>query len=369
MTKEVMMTRYAVDPDRGVLTRTIATRAGETARDVAPFQTADPAVRTQLAAALTGLSDALWNAYTDPASGALLRFPPDPDDQDDPRFDPTRVIHAVREPNLPEDGYLPPERFTSDAAAHEVGRVLHTIGDAILLDLVAQEVEAEVTAVAQADTGYFAGRAAQAILLTRVEALPAQVEAAFEAFQESPYDREAILDRFDPHAASVVAAHWLLCAAQIASQTSGINVESIMHVADDLEMLAVETTSTMLSLQAHGKTPDEAVSELIGIALGTARGLVSTALIESLTAGGQPVNGPVQISSIDPRRPAPDLLEALLDGIEGAFLVWDHYDDTDPVSDDLPDHEWEKRQTNRRTTFAYLVEDAATASKNRLHLR
>ena len=368
MTKEVAMTRYAVDQGRGVLTRTIATRAGETASDVALFQTVDLAARTQLAAALTKLSDALWNAYTDPESDALLRSLA-ADDEDDPRFDPTRVIHAVREPNLPEDGYLPPERFTSEAAAHEVGRILHTIGDPALRDLVAQEVEAEVSAVAQADTGYFAGRAAQAILLTRVKALPTQVEAAFEAFQQSPYDREAILARFDPHAASVVAAHWLLCAAQIAAQTSGINVESIMLVADDLEMIPVETTSTMLSLQAHGKTPDEAVSVLIGIALGVARGLVSAAVIESLTAGGQPVNGPVQISSIDPRRPAPDLLEALLDGIEGAFLVWDDYDDTDPVSDDLPDHEWEKRQTNRRTTFAYLVEDAATASKSRLRLR
>ena len=363
------MTRYAVDPDRGVLTRTITTRAGEIAGDVALLHTTDPAEGSRLAVALTRLSDALWNAYADPASDALLRFSPDPGDEDDPRFDPARVIHAVREPNLPEDGYLPPERFTSEAAAHGVGRILHTIGDHTLRDLVAREVEAEVTAVAQADTGYFAERAAQAILITRVAPLHAQVEAAFDAFQEGPYDREAILDRFDPHAAAVVAAHWLLCAARIASQASGIATESIIQVADDLEELSVETPSNVLSLQVHGRTPHEAVSALIGIALGAAGGLIPAALIDSLAAGEQPVDRLMQISTVDPRRPAPDLLEDLLDGIEGSYLVWDDYDDTDPVGDDFPDQELETRQANRRTTFAYLVEDAATADKSRLQLR
>ncbi|BAK37575.1 hypothetical protein MLP_45610 [Microlunatus phosphovorus NM-1] len=41
-------------------------------------------------------------------------------------LDPAQLLHTRWEPNLPEDGYLPPERFRTQAAARELGRILHT---------------------------------------------------------------------------------------------------------------------------------------------------------------------------------------------------------------------------------------------------
>lgn len=74
----------------------------------------------------------------------------------------------------------------------------------------------------------------------------------------------------------------------------------------------------------------------------------------------------MQVSTVDPRLPAPYLVEDLLEATEGAFRVWDENDDTDPPADDIADVEWDAREATRRTTFAYLVVDAATEHKTRL---
>jgi len=64
----------------------------------------------------------------------------------------------------------------------------------------------------------------------------------------------------------------------------------------------------------------------------------------------------------------PGRREGLLEAIEGAFQVWDENDDTHS-SDHVSDEEWTAHEATWRTTFAYLVEDVATAHKSRLGLR
>jgi hypothetical protein len=65
------VTCYAVDDDSNTLVRTWPVGHGQRAAIVATLpDSAEPAERLALSAALSGLSDALWRCYTHPASAA-----------------------------------------------------------------------------------------------------------------------------------------------------------------------------------------------------------------------------------------------------------------------------------------------------------
>lgn len=130
----------------------------------------------------------------------------------------------------------------------------------------------------------------------------------------------------------------------------------------------IETPSTVLSLQLHGSTPQEAASALIGTVLGATAGHIPALLVESLATSERTTDKLVRIFAVDPRRPVPDLIEDLLDAIEGAFQVWDEHDDTHPVVTFRTSNGQRTKRVDA-TTFAYLVEDAATEHKSRLKTR
>lgn len=155
-------------------------------------------MRIALAAALTGLSDALWAAYADPASDDQLpQHSPVDDGATNKDLNPAQLLHAHWEPNLPEDEYLQPERFHAQAQptnSASSSTPSPTRGSATRWPA---RVEAEVAAVEQAETWYFVDHAAQAILMTCVYPSPAQVDATFDALQANLFDK-TVLDRFDP---------------------------------------------------------------------------------------------------------------------------------------------------------------------------
>lgn len=83
----------------------------------------------------------------------------------------------------------------------------------------------------------------------------------------------------------------------------------------------------------------------------------------------------VRLTPLDPRRPARDLLEDLLTGINGCWLLHDEYAEPDDEGDegDEPDGEdesddetAERHQRRSRARFAALVRAVAAQNRDRL---
>lgn len=255
--------------------------------------------------------------------------------------------------------------------SHQVGRTLHEINDDVLRKLVVAEVEAELAAIKQAELGDFAGRAAQAVLFTRWDASPTQVAAAFDLFMAEPFGSQQLIEQIDPHAASVAAAYWLLCAAEIASEVSGYNVNDVIMEADNIEAIPAETPRVVLGYLDKGEDPYDVIGELIRSAVQVAGGVAkASALLSELSEENvEEVDREVKLSVLDPKRPALDLLEDLLTGIHAAFLLWDEYsDDEDIPNEDAPDEEWEALAMRKRDSFASELRDRAEENRHLIGL-
>ncbi|WP_204037115.1 hypothetical protein [Micromonospora qiuiae] len=74
----------------------------------------------------------------------------------------------------------------------------------------------------------------------------------------------------------------------------------------------------------------------------------------------------IRLTTLDPRRPARDMLEDLLDGIRGCWLVYHEYAEQ-PASprDDVTDDEWDDEID---TAFNNEVRARAFADRHRLNL-
>jgi hypothetical protein len=140
-----------------------------------------------------------------------------------------------------------------------------------------------------------------------------------------------LLDRFEPSAAAIAAARCLRCAAEIAAEVSGVDWTAVVMEADDIEAMPVLTPSTVLALLARGDSEWEVVTRLLreahAVAEGKLSGLGQLAwAVEQFRhlkeAGVGEETLELRLTPLDPRRPGPDLLEDLLTGIAGCFLLW-----------------------------------------------
>jgi hypothetical protein len=398
------VTRYAIDEERGLLLASWSTGTGDTAAVVAELPPrADKAAGLRLAAALSELSDVLWRCYTHPASATLTTEP----NTEGWRRDLTRkaftdVLPALAKPSLPDgDGSILMSYDPVEEGAHRTGRALHAIGGAGLTRLVTAEVGAELEAVERAERGDLSGRARQAVALTRADASPAQVAAADRLLHDDPLDGAALMTDVDPAAAAVAAAHWLKAAADVAAGESGLEPEGIVHEADNIEALACETPTLVLAALADGLSPHAVVTGLIQDAMTAAEGrLPALGLLDALAehierlAPHTDLDDPGQreqfmdslrVTPLDPARPAPDLLEDLLAGIHGCWLVYQEYAGTTgttepagatdgdwPDEPDEPDESehgdayYEAQHERLRTGFADAVRAAAQHEHDRL---
>ncbi|MGI5507181.1 hypothetical protein [Lentzea sp. CA-135723] len=340
------MTKYAFDEERRALIATWETGDGHLARTVAVLPpSADHEGALRLAASLTTVSTMAWWTYTHPASAAENVEP----DSEGWRRQHEREAFAevpghVRKPYLPNDqGYLVQSLVRVEEAAHRVGRAVHAIGDHELTEAVVADVEQELAAVERAERGDFSGRARQAVQLSRADASPLQVHAAHDFLHAHPLWSSKLFEEVDPTAAAVAAAHWLQAAAEVAGGVAGIDPVSVVVEADDIEALAVETPTLVLERLAAGESPRHVVVDLVAGAMiaGEGRlpdpdGLVDAIAEararaeqygpgdEELLAGLMP-----RVTPLDPARPAQDLLEDLLDGIRGCWLLYRSHADVD----------------------------------------
>jgi hypothetical protein len=334
------VTRYAVDEERGALVAVWATGAGDQAASVArlPEGCAAEDART-VAFTLTGLCDAAWRTYTHPASAAESLEEHSEGWQRQVERDAFGMVpDAIRKPPLPERGMLSESLIAVTENAHRVGRALHAIGDEELTEAVVREAEVELAAVEQAELGDLRGRARQAVVLSREDVSPLQVGAADALLREDPFGDERLFTEVDPAAAAVAAAHWLKAAADVAARVAGIEATSVVERGDDIETLPHETPTVVLALIEEGASPREAVTALIRDALLVAEGLVPNvvglvqavedALVDAERAGEEEgladaLLAGIRATPLDPARPALDLLEDLLAGIHGCWLVYD----------------------------------------------
>jgi hypothetical protein len=356
---------YALDEERHALmvfwdtgTGCTASTIAELARDVP-----DDAIQ-RLVHALTLLSAQAWRTYTHPAAAADdLEVNTEGWRRDGHREAFATVTEALTKPNLPSGGMLTVSYNPVEETAHQVGRALHSINNPGLAGQVVAEVQAELAAVEQAELGELSGRARQAVALTRAGASPAQVQAADEILATDPLGNPALFTEIEPTAGAIAATHWLQAAADVTAKASGFAPTQIIVEADNIEALAHETPTIVLELLQLGLSPYETVTGLVRGAMTAAEGRIpdlgelldQIAQAEELAEQHQDRHlrdallNELRTTPLDPNRPAHDLLEDLLDGIRGCWLIYQ--DNTDPEDEDA---------------FADAVRAEANANRDRL---
>ncbi|MFF3005439.1 hypothetical protein ACFVTF_21800 [Kitasatospora sp. NPDC057940] len=378
------MTRYSTDPARRELIAAWGTGEGDLATRVAAVPAGtDTATLMRLARTLTHLSEAAWRTYTHPASAAASTDPNSEGwrrEEERKSFD--EVPGAITQPNLPQDGMLDVEYSPLVESAHRAGRALHAIANADLTAAVLAETAIELAAVENAELGDLAGRARQAVLLSREGASPVQVAAADRLLEQDPFGLASLFTDIDPTAAAVAAAHWLAAAAEVTAEAAGHSPTAVLLEADNIEALPHETPTLVLELLEAGASPYDAVTGLVRHALHIADGLlpdpaglreqldnIDDDLAEHTGPGTDPEDTGLRLTPLDPKRPAPDLLEDLLAGIHGCWLLHEEYDeldDEDGFGDDGQDDEHTGQAGIDRRRFAHLVREAAAAHHDRL---
>ena len=291
---------------------------------------------------LTGLSEALWDRYVNPESGEEA--------EDGPTAD---LEAGLRSPNLPDDaGLLLVSYDPVEEAAHRVGRLLADIGDAGVLEAVVAEVRRETEAVTAAELGDLSGRAAQAVVLDRVDASPVQVYAADQLLRAEPLGSEALLTSVDPAAACVATAHWLAAAASVAGRLTDEEAAEVFARADDIEACSIEVPSLVVqAIVEQGISPRDVVVDLLREAAAVREGRLPNVM--GILAGVRDAIDqaeqvpeeerdavrealmPSRATLLDPARAARDLLEHLLDGLHSTLVVYD--DETDGDEDEFLD--------------------------------
>ncbi|CAM5571333.1 hypothetical protein ACIG0C_09625 [Kitasatospora aureofaciens] len=380
------MTRYCVDPVRHELIATWGTGEGDLATRIATVPTGtDLAALSRLAGALTQLSTAAWRTYTHPASAAdSLEVNSEGWRREEERKAFDEVTAAVTTPNLPQGGSMIVEYSPVLENAHRVGRALIALDIPDLTEAIRAETTVELAAVESAELGDLTGRAQQAVLLSREGASPAQVSAADRLLQEDPFGPAALYSDIDPTAAAVAAAHWLYAAAEAVSEASGYAPTEVIREADNIEALPHATPTLVLELLDNGVSPYDAVTGLVRHAMRVADGVLPdpAAVREQLdedeemiieydddSEEADDVLTGIRLTPLDPRRPAHDLLEDLLTGINGCWLLHQEYaedEDRDDDEEESDDETAERHQHHSRAQFAALVRAIAADNRDRL---
>ncbi|GIJ12865.1 hypothetical protein ACFFMR_18230 [Micromonospora andamanensis] len=378
------MTWYAIDESRSELMASWETGYGAVATRVATLPAgATSRQRMALAAELSRLSEALWRCYTHPASAAdSLELNSEGWRRERTRNQFASVTGHISKPNLPDgDGMLVVSYDPVEEYAHRVGRCLHAAADTDLTAAVITDVQAEIAAVEGAELGDLSGRSIQAVQLTRQDASPVQVAAANQILTDNPLGAGELFLHLDPTSACVAAAHWLQAAAEVTSELSGTAVTEIVMEADDIEALPHATPTAVLELMEIGLSPTHVVTSMIRDAMAVAEGTApdiddlrdkieeADENVERYAADDPEAHAEfttIRLTTLDPRRPARDMLEDLLDGIRGCWLVYHEYaeqpaDPQDDVTDDERDDEID-------TAFNNEVRARAFADRHRLNL-
>ncbi|NJP98596.1 hypothetical protein HCN51_55830 [Nonomuraea sp. FMUSA5-5] len=333
------MTRYAIDRARNTLTAQWSTGIGDTATIVARLVADQPHDAHQLAAELTHLSQLCWRSYTHPASTAEQHGPHSlgrQRQQERDAFDkvlPTLI--AARAGGQPAATKI-------EQAALAVARTLRKLDTCELTTSVTTDVGAELAAIEQAERGDLAERAQQAVALSREDASPLQISQADRLLYDDPFGGQALFTEVDPTAAAIAAAHWFHAAVTVTARRTNRHPIQVVGSAEQAgKPLAIESLIDIATAITAGTRARHVVMPLIRNALHIADGYVhgildlqhriTTAQEFIHTAdpelGLTPDTIPLPLTSLNPTRPAPDLLDNLLHGIHTCWQLYQHHSD------------------------------------------
>ena len=276
------VTEYAYDRTRNALQAVWSVGIGNVAETVVVFGEGlpDPEYALQLGYDLTLLSTQLWHTYTHPLTDAV--------DQPDEALSRARnqlaidlVTRAMREPNLPVGNQV--RICDSDVleAAHQVGRMMHRIGDGEVVDQAVDDVEAEILALRRAALGDLSGRANQAVVLTRSDPQPQQVAAAHAYFEKDPMGPPELYTKIDATSAAVAALHWFDSAIMLARRSSYADLSDEPPTCRPVLERDLTGNTPMLAMRrlANGESPRDVVIGMIK------EGATARTLLEELLRG------------------------------------------------------------------------------------
>lgn len=322
------MTRYAIDRARNTLIAQWSTGLGDTATTVAEL----PRPRSshdmlRLATCLTELSHACWRCYTHPASTAHQHGPGSlgrQREQEREAFSTVLPTLAIIRSSTPD-----PIPTQVEQAAHATGRVLRDLDLPGLATHVVTEVGTELAAIEQAERGDLTERAQQAVALTREDASPLHISQADTLLRQHPFGCPALHTHIEPTAAAIAAAHWLHAAVTVVAQHTGLH-PTLVATAADQHTRATTYLPDLIAVINAGNRPRHIVMSLIRHTLHIAEGHIHgiAALRNLITAAEQLINKAtisLPLTPIDPARPAPDLLERLLNGIDGCWRLYEQH--------------------------------------------
>jgi hypothetical protein len=371
---------YAFESGRRQILAVWPSGVGSTAQPVVSLPSAvAESGASELCVALSTLSEAVWATYARPASAAV-----DDDERsrrEGERDSRDRVAEALSDPNLPDEfGMLIVSYSPVEESAHQLGRLLHGLGDAALAEAVVADVSAEIDAVVRAELGDLSGRAAQATALDRLDVSPVQVVAADDLLRADPLGAGLLTALVDPAAACVAAVRWLAAAAMVAADAADIEAADVFAEADNIEPVSVPVPSEVVALIVDDDVDArEVVLDLLRTAVAAGDGIILDPrqvladvdeldeVIRGLPLGEQQEArdvGSIRATELDPRRPARDLLEHLLDGIASCRLLFaevdEDFDEADQESDldsadDLDPATESERRDRIAEKFADLV--------------
>ncbi|MEV0379546.1 hypothetical protein [Nonomuraea sp. NPDC050643] len=373
------MTRYAIDRAHNTLLAQWRTGIGDTATIVARLTHDQLHHNTRrLAAELTRLSQLCWRSYTHPASAADRHGPHSLGRHRQQERDAFIKILPLIATARPADQ---PIGTKVEQAAHAVARTLRVLDTSQLTTHVSTDVAAELAAIEQAERGDLSERAQQAVALSREDASPLQISQADRLLRDHPFGSQDLLTQVDPTAAAIAAAHWFHAAVTITAQHTGIHPIQVVASAEQYDKpLAIESLTDITTAMHAGARARHVVMPLIRNALHVADGHVRGILeVQQRITAAQHLIGKAQadhpdidlspdsvylpLTSLDPARPAPDLLENLLHGIQTCWHLYQHH--TDPQRT-TPANIENSRQQQLRQAFLTATQQEAAARNERL---
>lgn len=304
------MTTYAYDSSTTTLLAVWGTGVGSVAHTVARLNARTPERRgVHLAQALTGLSTTAWLGYSDPGLVELGVIDAD--------IDVAPVLRALRRPHLARAGLLYREGDPAVEAGHAVGRELVGIGSAGVTRAVIADVTDELLAVEAAARGDLAGRARQAVALTRLDASPAQIDTADRLLYEVPMGSERLFTEVEPTAAAVAAAHWLQAAVDVTrGETDPVELLTTWAGSEGLDVTA---PGLILRFLQSGHPPLAAVQNLVRSAMLAAKGMILPGDPEPCALDP---DGESRFTVLDPHQPARELLTSLTRSVQVCAVVF-----------------------------------------------
>ncbi|MFI6630771.1 hypothetical protein ACIBI7_18025 [Nonomuraea fuscirosea] len=366
------MTRYAIDRAHNTLLAQWSSGIGDTATVVARL-THDQVHRNtrRLAGELTRLSHICWRSYTHPPSAADRHGPNSLGwhrQQERDAFD--KILPALIASTQPTNN---PITTKVEQTAHAVARTLRTLDSSQLTTHITTDVAAELAAIEQAERGDLSERAQQATALSREDASPLQISQADRLLHDSPFGSHDLFTQVDPTAAAIAAAHWYYAAVTITAQRTGIHPVHIVASAEQHEKpLTLESLTDITTAMDAGMRARHVVMPLIRNALHVADGHLHgiheieqrlTAAHEIITRAHAdhpeiditPDTIYLPLTSLDPTRPAPDLLDTLLHGIHTCWNLYYHHHTNSTLDTPRTPH-----QQLRQTFLTTIRQEAGT---------